>query len=139
VPELLVELGEELMGEGEPEFPLARFREDRIKDVCAEVLGFVDDKPVGVGVPDGVRGLAEGIDDEGAHDGGGLVPEVGEVSDVFDGDGDLGRIFQQADGQWFWGVSFQLTGRKSLRPPPTLDEAKAAFRAEYEKWKGCAN
>jgi hypothetical protein len=59
--------------------------------------------------------------------------------DVFDGTGgadrDVGRIFRQTDGQWFWGVSFQLTGPKSYGHAPTLDEAKAAFRAEYEAWK----
>jgi hypothetical protein len=26
-----------------------------------------------------------------------------EDFDVFDGERDVGRIFQQADGQWFWG------------------------------------
>jgi hypothetical protein len=36
-------------------------------------------------------------------------------------------------------VSFQLTGRKSYGHDPSLDEAKAAFRAEYNTWKGCAN
>jgi hypothetical protein len=39
---------------------------------------------------------------------------------VFDGDCDVGR-----------GVSFQLTGRKSCSHVSTLDEAKAAIRAEY--------
>ncbi len=33
-----------------------------------------------------------------------------------------------------WGVSFLLTGRKSYGNAPTLDEAKAAFKAEYEIW-----
>jgi hypothetical protein len=46
---------------------------------------------------------------------------------VFDGERDVGRIFRQ-DGQWFWGVSFQLTGRKSYGHAPTLDEA----------WRSCA-
>jgi hypothetical protein len=55
--------------------------------------------------------------------------------DVFDGERDVGRIFRQADGKWFWGVSFQLTGRKSYGYAPTLDEAKAAFRVEYEAWQ----
>jgi hypothetical protein len=32
---------------------------------------------------------------------------------------------------WFWGVSFQLTGRKSYGHAPSLDEAKAAFKTEY--------
>jgi hypothetical protein len=45
-------------------------------------------------------------------------------------------IFLQASGAWFWGVSFQLTGRKSYGHVSTLEEAKAAFRAEYERWKG---
>jgi hypothetical protein len=36
---------------------------------------------------------------------------------------------------WFWGVSFQLTGRKSCGHAPSLGEAKAAFRAEYAEWK----
>jgi hypothetical protein len=35
---------------------------------------------------------------------------------------------------WFWGVSFDLTGRKSYGNADTLDEAKARFRAEYKKW-----
>jgi hypothetical protein len=56
--------------------------------------------------------------------------------DVFDGGRDVGRIFRQVNGQWFWGVSFQLTGRKSYGLADSLDEAKAAFRAEYEAWKG---
>jgi hypothetical protein len=55
--------------------------------------------------------------------------------DVFNGERDVGRIFQQVDGQWFWGGSFQLTGRKSYGNAASLDEAKAAFRAEYEAWK----
>jgi hypothetical protein len=55
--------------------------------------------------------------------------------DVFDGTAgaDVGRIFQRADGSWFWGVSFQLTRRKSYGSAASLDEAKAAFRAEYER------
>jgi hypothetical protein len=55
--------------------------------------------------------------------------------DVFDGKRDVGRIFQQADGQWFWGVAFHLTRRKSYGHAPTLDDAKAAFKAEYERWQ----
>jgi hypothetical protein len=51
-----------------------------------------------------------------------------EDYDVFDGGTDVGRIFQQADGQWFWGVGFMLTRRKSYGNAPALDEAKAAFR-----------
>ena len=61
-----------------------------------------------------------------------------EDYDVFDGDRDVGRIYRvnAADEIWFWGVSFQLTGRKSYGHAASLDEAKAAFRAEYEAWKG---
>jgi hypothetical protein len=58
--------------------------------------------------------------------------------DVFDGDRDVGRIYRvtdRPDGVWFWGVSFQLTGRKSYGRAPTLDEAKAAFRGGYEHWR----
>jgi hypothetical protein len=37
---------------------------------------------------------------------------------------------------WFWGVSFQLTKRKSYGHAVSLEEAKLAFRAEYLTWKG---
>jgi hypothetical protein len=33
-------------------------------------------------------------------------------------------------------VSFQVTKRKSYGYANSLEEAKAAFRAEYETWKG---
>jgi hypothetical protein len=56
--------------------------------------------------------------------------------DVFDGERVVGRIFLQASGAWFWGVSFQLTGRKSYGHPDSLEAAKSAFRAEYLAWKG---
>jgi hypothetical protein len=63
-----------------------------------------------------------------------------EDYDVFDGDRDVGRIYlidcQAGRESWFWGVSFQVTERKSYRYAPTLEEAKAAFRAEYLAWKG---
>jgi hypothetical protein len=60
--------------------------------------------------------------------------------DVFDGDLGIGRVYL-VDGYggkeaWFWGVSSQLTGRKSYGHAPSLDDAKAAFRAQYEAWKG---
>jgi hypothetical protein len=59
---------------------------------------------------------------------------------VFDGERDVGRIYlidgYDANEAWFWGVSFQLTGRKSYGRAQSLDEAKAAFRAEYLAWKG---
>jgi hypothetical protein len=41
-----------------------------------------------------------------------------------------------ADAGLVWGVSFQLTRRKGYGRAPTLDEAKAAFKAEYLSWKG---
>jgi hypothetical protein len=58
--------------------------------------------------------------------------------DVFDGGRDVGLIFRvnAHEERWFWGGSFQLTGRKSYGNAPTLEEAKAAFRAEYLTWKG---
>jgi hypothetical protein len=46
-----------------------------------------------------------------------------EDFDVFDGERDVGRIFQQVDGAWFWGVSFPLTGRKSYGHAASLDAA----------------
>jgi hypothetical protein len=54
--------------------------------------------------------------------------------DVFDGDRGVGRIFLDANHTWFWGVSFQLTGRKSYGHAATLEEAKAAFRTAYLAW-----
>jgi hypothetical protein len=65
-----------------------------------------------------------------------------EDYDVFDDDRDIGRIYlvDSIGGReiWFWCVSFQLTGKKSYGQAPTLDEAKAAFKAEYETWKSGA-
>jgi hypothetical protein len=62
-----------------------------------------------------------------------------EDFDVFDGDREIGRIYlvDRFGGaeRWFWGVSFQLTGRKSYGNAKSLDEAKAAFKAEYLDWK----
>jgi hypothetical protein len=59
--------------------------------------------------------------------------------DVLDGDRDVGRIYlvhatDRAE-TWFWGISFQVTKRKSFGYASTLEEAKLAFRAEYEKWQ----
>ena len=56
-----------------------------------------------------------------------------EDYDVFDGDKCV--IFLDANHTWFWGVSFQLTGRKSYGHASTLNEAKAAFRARYLEWR----
>jgi hypothetical protein len=58
--------------------------------------------------------------------------------DVFDAERQIGRVYL-VDGYggketWFWGVSFQLTGRKSYGHAASLNAAKAAFRAEYERW-----
>ena len=58
--------------------------------------------------------------------------------DVFDGERNVGRVYHvedRPDSVWFWAVSFQLTGHKSYGHAPTLDEAKAAFRAEYDAWQ----
>lgn len=60
--------------------------------------------------------------------------------DVFDGERSIGRIYladqRESFERWFWGVSFQLTGRKSYGDQAaSLDEAKALFKAEYLKWK----
>jgi hypothetical protein len=63
-----------------------------------------------------------------------------EDYDVVDGERDVGRIYRVNDfpgrESWFWGVSFDLTKNKSYGYSASLDEAKAAFRAEYEAWKG---
>ena len=59
--------------------------------------------------------------------------------DVFDGDRDVGRIYLVHANRaetWFWGISFQITKRKSYGYASTLEEAAAAFRTEYETWKG---
>lgn len=57
---------------------------------------------------------------------------------MFDGDRAVGRMHRvnSPDEIWFWGVSFQLTNRKSYGHAESLDEAKAAFRTEYEKPRG---
>jgi hypothetical protein len=58
----------------------------------------------------------------------------GEDFDVFDGERRVGRIYRTAATEiWFWGVRFQLTGRKSYGNAGTLDKAKAMFQAEYER------
>jgi hypothetical protein len=60
-----------------------------------------------------------------------------EDFDVFDGERRIGRMHRvNASAEaWFWGVSFDLTGRKSYGNAENLDEAKALFKAEYEKWQ----
>jgi hypothetical protein len=37
--------------------------------------------------------------------------------DVFDGDRDVGRIFRQADGAWFWGSRSSAPGARALAMP----------------------
>jgi hypothetical protein len=63
--------------------------------------------------------------------------------DVFDGDRDVGRIYlvhaRDHAETWFWGISFQVTKRKSYGYANTLEEARAAFRTEYEYWKSGAH
>jgi hypothetical protein len=60
--------------------------------------------------------------------------------DVFDGDRAVGCIYpvdsQSGTETWFWGVSLQVIGRNSHGHAGSLEEAKAAFRTEYESWKG---
>ena len=62
-----------------------------------------------------------------------------EDYDLFDGEQCVGRVYQVNDrpgrGKWFWGVSFQLTGRRSYGYVPSLAAAKAAIGAEYKRWQ----
>jgi hypothetical protein len=62
-----------------------------------------------------------------------------EDYDVFDGERDVGHIYLVDSfgnrEKWFWGVSFQRTGKKSYGHAPSLEAAKAAFKAEYAAWK----
>jgi hypothetical protein len=55
---------------------------------------------------------------------------------VLDDGREVGRIYRvnAATEIWWWGVSFQLTGRKSYGRVDMREEAMAAFRAEYERW-----
>ena len=63
-----------------------------------------------------------------------------EDYDVFDGEREVGRVYlvtgRGGRESWFWGVSFQVTKRKSYGYATSLDDAKAAFWAEYEARKG---
>jgi hypothetical protein len=62
-----------------------------------------------------------------------------EDYNVLDGERAIGRIYRVDAGggraTWFWGVSFQVTGRKSYGHADSLEAAKAAFRAEYAAWQ----
>jgi hypothetical protein len=55
--------------------------------------------------------------------------------DVLDDGREVGRIYRvnAATEIWWWGVSFQLTGRKSYGRVDTREQAMAAFKAEYER------
>jgi hypothetical protein len=55
--------------------------------------------------------------------------------DVFDGDRNVSNAGRET---WFWGVSFQLTGRQSYGHVVSLEEAKVASRVEYGAWKSGA-
>jgi hypothetical protein len=57
--------------------------------------------------------------------------------DVFDGGRLVRRINRVNNSEeiCFWGVSFQLTNRKSYGNAASLDEAKVAFRTEYSAGK----
>jgi hypothetical protein len=57
--------------------------------------------------------------------------------DVLDDGRTVGRIYRikAALEIWWWGVSFQLTGRKSYGDAPTRDVAMIAFRSEDERWR----
>jgi hypothetical protein len=57
--------------------------------------------------------------------------------DVLDDGRMVGRVYRinAVTEIWWWGVSFQLTGRKSCGDAPTREAAMDAFRTEYEKWQ----
>jgi hypothetical protein len=59
--------------------------------------------------------------------------------DVFDGERCVGRIYlvqiYESRVNWFWGVSFEVFGRKSFGYAASPEEAKAAFKTEYERWQ----
>jgi len=48
----------------------------------------------------------------------------------------VGRIYRinAATGIWWW-ESFMPTRRKGYGDAPTRDDAMAAFRAEYDRWR----
>jgi hypothetical protein len=54
--------------------------------------------------------------------------------DVLDGTREIGRIYLDTNGSWFWGVSWMLTKQKSYGTAESRDEAMAALRAAYERW-----
>jgi hypothetical protein len=63
-----------------------------------------------------------------------------EDFDVFNCEQCVGRIYRvtdQPNSLWFWGVSFQVTRRKSYGYESSLDSAEEAFKAAYENWKNC--
>jgi hypothetical protein len=54
--------------------------------------------------------------------------------DVVDGKREIGRVYRVDDKPevWFWGVSFQLTGRKSYGHVPTLATKKWCREARFQ-------
>jgi hypothetical protein len=50
----------------------------------------------------------------------------------------VGRIYlidsYKGVESWFWSVELTMSRRKSFGRAESLDEAKAAFKAEYEQW-----
>jgi hypothetical protein len=62
----------------------------------AEVWAFIDYEAIGVRVPDTISGLAEGVDDDRAHDGGGLIPDVGKIDNERDA---VREEFTEVDGR----------------------------------------
>jgi hypothetical protein len=58
---------------------------------------------------------------------------------VFDGEREVRRIYQVnvigGSATWFWGISFQVTKRKSYGYTMSLKEAKEGFLAEYLAFK----
>jgi hypothetical protein len=56
---------------------------------------------------------------------------------VIDADRSVGRIYQTNALQedWFWGASLDVVGETMRGHAPSLDEAKAAFKAAHLGWK----
>ena len=59
-----------------------------------------------------------------------------EDYDVFDAEQNVGQIYcvnaYARKESWFWGRELPTDGQEVLRQ---LDAAKAAFKAEYERWQ----
>jgi hypothetical protein len=61
-----------------------------------------------------------------------------EDYDILDANQLVGRIYliDSYNGveSWFWSAELTMSRRKSFGRAESFDEAKAAFRAEYERW-----